>query len=185
LAFLPAPLLFWHFLIYSLKLISVFSIKTSTIKEFSELNPNFQKSAKSLKTSISISIQSIYKERIDASDGLNSSISEVKHSCTLKTSADGSIVGHLLNKRITHCLNKRIRFQKGSIIKTLTPSLTIILLQPQKRLDSYNFGATDFDYTPSSKHQKPASRLFATEKTSTAKLKLKRRGFRKATEQTE
>jgi hypothetical protein len=179
LAFLPTLLLFWHFLIYSLKLISVFSIKTSTIKEFSELNQNFQKSAKSLKTSISISIQSIYKEGIGASDGLNSSSSEVKNSCKLKASVAAQSSGHLLNKRITRCLNKRIRFQKGSIVKTLTPSLTIILLQPQRRLDSYNFGATDFDYTPSSKHQKPASRLFATEKISTAKLKLKRRGFRK------
>jgi hypothetical protein len=30
---------------------------------------------------------------------------------------------NLLNKRITHCLNKRIRFQKSSIVITLPPGL--------------------------------------------------------------
>jgi hypothetical protein len=32
----------------------------------------------------------------------------------------------LLNKRTAHCLNKRIRFQAGSIVITLPPGLTII-----------------------------------------------------------
>jgi hypothetical protein len=48
---------------------------------------------------------------------------------------------------------------QGSIVLTIAlgPALTIV--QPQRSVDSYNFGGTDFDYTTGSKHQKPAQLL--------------------------
>ena len=71
----------------------------------------------------------------------------------LKASADGSIVItltpgltiillqpqsirsalNLLNKRITHCLNKRMRFQAGTIVSTIAMRTAATIVQPQSR----------------------------------------------------
>jgi hypothetical protein len=44
--------------------------------------------------------------------------------------------------------------EAGSIVCTITVGNVRPKLRPRRRLDSYNFGATDFDYTTGSKHQK-------------------------------
>jgi hypothetical protein len=86
----------------------------------------------------------------------------------------------LLNKRTANCLNKRIRFQKGSIVTTLPFCLAMkkqrrrsseassivatiavrkvaTILQPQNSFNSYNLDARiDLDHTTGSKHQKRA-----------------------------